>query len=76
MPQVTLYLDAETLQLMREKAEAAGLPYSRWVAKLIRGEAASTWPADLALSLGSFPEMPLADAVRRTDVPDAPRAPW
>ena len=44
MPQVTLYLDEETERLMREHAKAAGLPYSRWVALLIRGKARPQWP--------------------------------
>lgn len=76
MPQVMLYLDQDTERLMRESAQAAGVPYSRWVASLIRGAAGISWPATLVAAFGAFPEMPLASELRTADVPDSPRERW
>ena len=77
MPQVMIYLDEETEHVMRAAAERAGLPYSRWVAGLIRAAARTSWPADFFLDLsGSLPDAPLSEEIRATDVPDLPRASW
>lgn len=62
MPQLTLYLDDETEALVRERAKAAGLSNSRWVAELIRRNAVADWPVDLVLLAGKFPDFPLRDA--------------
>lgn len=64
MPQVTLYLDEETERLMREHAKAAGLPYSKWVALLIRDKARSQWPTAVREAAGRFPDFPLVGPVR------------
>ena len=61
MPQVTLYLDNDTERLMREHAKAAGLPYSRWVATLIREKARTQWPEAVRQAAGQFPDFPLAE---------------
>lgn len=76
MAQITLYLDEDTTRLMREQARAAGLPYSRWVAQLIRAQSATDWPPDVLASFGAFPDAPLPDELRTTDVPDRPRIDW
>ena len=76
MPQVTLYLDAQTERLMRDRAAAAGLPYSRWVAQLIQAQASASWPPDVVRAFGAFPDMPLADELRAGDAADLPREPW
>jgi hypothetical protein len=76
MPQVTLYLDERTDKMMRERAAAAGVPYSRWVAQLIHAQAEATWPPDVARLFGAFPEMPLSEDLRSRDVADIPREPW
>ncbi len=73
MPQVMLYLDEETEVAMRKAAERAGLPYSRWVAGLIRTAARDAWPADFLALAGSLPDAPLADEIRATDSSDLPR---
>ncbi len=64
MPQITLYLDAETERLMRARARAAGLPYSRWIAQLIRLQAASEWPEDVVALAGRFPDFPTSESAR------------
>ena len=76
MAQVMMYLDEETEQVMRRAAERAGLPYSRWVAGLIRAAARDTWPEEFLQLAGSFPDAPLAQDIRAGDVPDLPRVPW
>lgn len=67
MSQLTLYLDDETEALMRERAKAAGLSNSRWVAELIRRNAVADWPVPLSELAGSFPDFPL-----REDAPALP----
>jgi hypothetical protein len=76
MPQITLYLDEPTVKLMREQAQAAGIPYSRWVADLIRQSVITRWPAEVLSSFGAFPEMPLAESLRVADSPDLARESW
>lgn len=76
MPQITLYLDDETLRLMRERAAAADMPYSRWVAGLIRAQAASAWPPQVLADLGGHADMPLAEGGRANDVPDTQDVEW
>lgn len=76
MSQVMMYLDEETEQMMRAAARRAGLPYSRWVAGLIRAAARTTWPEDFLNLAGSLPDAPLAPDIRATDAADLPRIPW
>jgi hypothetical protein len=76
MPQVMIYLDEETEKTMRRVAEEAGLPYSRWVAGLIKSAARSAWPADFLELAGSLPDAPLSAEIRSTDASDLPRKPW
>lgn len=76
MAQVMVYLDEVTEQAMRKAAARAGLPYSRWVAGLIRTAARQTWPEEFLKLSGTLPEAPLVEAIRATDAPDLPRDPW
>ena len=76
MPRITLYLDDQTEKLMRERAAAARMPFSRWVAHLIRAQAGSSWSLQVTRLLGAFPDMPLVEDLRALDVPDLPREPW
>jgi hypothetical protein len=76
MPQVMIYLDRDTAHQMRVAAERAGLPYSRWVAGLIRAAARSTWPVEFLQLGGSVPDAPLAAEIRATDAKELPREPW
>jgi hypothetical protein len=71
-----MYLDEETERLMRKAAERAGLPYSRWVAGLIRAAARETWPEDFLQLAGSLPDAPLAEDIRASDGQDLPRSRW
>ena len=71
-----VYLDDETERVMRKAAERAGLPYSRWVAGLIRAAARETWPEDFLALSGTLPDAPLAEEIRASEAPDLPRDPW
>jgi hypothetical protein len=72
MPQVTLYLDDETQELVEQAAQANGISKSRWVADIIRKYAAHEWPRNCLALAGRFADFPL-----REDAPaaanDAPR---
>lgn len=66
MPQMTIYLDSETNQLVREAAQRSGEPASKWVAGAIRRRARSEWPADVLAILGSWEaEFPDAESLRQ-----------
>ncbi len=71
-----MYLDEETEQVMRKAAEQAGLPYSRWVAGLIRSAARQSWPPAFLDLAGSLPDAPLEQEIRATDQADLPRRGW
>jgi hypothetical protein len=61
MSQVTLYLDGEAENLLRQSAQAAGLSNSKWVAQLIKKHARQEWPTELKALAGSFADFPLRD---------------
>lgn len=44
MPQVSLYLDDDTMRAVRKKAALANESLSKYVADLIRSDASSGWP--------------------------------
>ena len=61
MSQITLYLDDEAEQLLRQSAQAAGLSNSKWIAELIKKHARQEWPTELKNLAGSFADFPLRD---------------
>jgi hypothetical protein len=71
MPEITVILDEETDRLARAAAEAAGVPYSRWVADLIRTR--SLWPAHVLAMAGSAPNFPLREDIGEPSGEDVPR---
>lgn len=73
MPQVTIYLDAETAAKAKAAARAAGLSQSRWIAELIRRHAGTAWPDAVRRLAGSCPAFPDAEELRRGLGEDAPR---
>ena len=75
MPQVTIYLDAETAAKAKAAARAAGLSQSRWIANLIRRHAATPWPDTVRRLAGAWPDFPDAEALRTTLGDDVPREP-
>lgn len=73
MPQVTLYLDAETARRMKRAARTAGLSQSRWVARLVQQKTAGEWPESVARLAGAWADLPTAEELRREDGRDVPR---
>jgi len=61
MSQITLYLDNEAEQLLRQSAQAAGLSNSKWIAGLIKKHARQEWPIELKNLAGTFADFPLRD---------------
>lgn len=61
MSQITLYLDDEAEQLLRQSAQAAGLSNSKWIAELIKKHARQEWPIELKNLAGAFVDFPLRD---------------
>jgi len=73
MSQVTIYLDSETEQRMREAARQAGVSRSQWLARLIREKTRSDWPAAVREAVGSWQDFPEAEELRANAGTDAPR---
>lgn len=61
MPQITLYLDADAIQVMRECARGAQMPYSRWVSNLIRSQVTTAWRPEIESLFGRYHDMPRPD---------------
>jgi hypothetical protein len=74
MAQVTLYLDAETAARMRKAAKAAGVSQSRWLAEIVRQQAAQRWPEAVKRLAGAWPDFESAEALRRRPGRDVRRA--
>jgi len=73
MPQVTIYLDAETAAKAKAAARSAGVSQSRWIAELIRRHAGNAWPDAVRRLAGICPDFPDAEALRAGLGRDAPR---
>ena len=73
MSQVTIYLDSETEQRMREAARQAGVSRSQWLARLIREKTRSDWPAEVREAAGSWGDFLEAEELRANQGADAPR---
>jgi hypothetical protein len=72
MPQITLYVDEQTSQLMRAAARAAGVSLSRWVSELIRRHVADEWPDSVHKLAGVWAD---DDAMAPAIGADVPREP-
>lgn len=73
MSQVTIYLDSDTEQRMREAAQQAGLSRSQWLARLIREKTRSDWPDEVREAAGSWQDFPEAEELRANQGDDASR---
>lgn len=74
MGQVTIYLDEETERKMKAAANAAGLSYSKWVAKIIAERARNEWPEQVAALAGAWRNDggDVEDAESAEDIPREP----
>jgi hypothetical protein len=67
VPQLSLYLDSETMTLMQRNAEMEQRSMSAYVANLIREKVSNRWPTDYWSLYGSVTD----DSLRRPDQPDS-----
>ena len=75
MPQITIYLDAETETLVRAAARSSGLSQSKWIAEALRARVHEAWPASVAALAGAWPDFPTAAQLRKRRASDAAREP-
>jgi hypothetical protein len=76
MGQLTLYLDRETEEKMKQAAKAAGTSQSQWVAGLIRARTALEWPPPLAALAGAWADdFPTIEEIRRGSEDEPGRVP-
>ena len=64
MMEITLEVDDETLHRMRAAADAAGLSLSAWLTRVVGTPVHREWPPEVLALAGSWPDFPLADALR------------
>lgn len=53
MPQISLYIDKDTLQKVEKAAEAEQLSISKWVGKQLKKSLKANYPADFEMLYGS-----------------------
>lgn len=73
MPQITIYLDANTEEQARAAAHAKGLPFSKWVSGVIREKTANSWPQEVLDLAGAWPDFLSLEELRKHQGEDAPR---
>ncbi len=54
MPQISLYIDKDTLQKVEKAAKAEELSISKWVAKQLKKSLTTSYPADFEQLYGSI----------------------
>ena len=73
MGQVTIYLDDEHERRLRRAAKSAGVPVSRWVAKLVEESTRNEWPESIRALSGAWEDFPNAEELREAEASDSPR---
>lgn len=75
MGQVTIYLDDEHERRLRRAAKSAGVPVSRWVARLVEESTRNEWPESIRALSGTWEDFPNAEELREAEASDSPREP-
>ena len=75
MATLTLDLDPETIRLLQEAADESGISLEAWLERLIHTRASGKWPASVVALAGAWGDMPSAEEIRASEVPDLPREP-
>jgi hypothetical protein len=70
---VTLYLDEETAERMKQAARASGLSQSRWLAEIVREKTLRQWPDAVRELAGRWGDFPGAEDLRRSEGRDVER---
>jgi type II secretory pathway component PulK len=75
MGQLTLYLDQEFAEKVRQAANSEGVSQSQWVARLIEEKLATSWSEQVRQLAGAWPDLPEAEELRRSRGEDIAREP-
>ena len=71
MGQVTIYLDHEIENKMKNAAKSSHISVSKWVANIIQEKMSTEWPEDVVKLAGSWKDdFPALDEIRSTHVAD------
>lgn len=73
MGQVTIYLDNDSEKRMKQAANAAGMPISRWMARLVYEKTHNEWPQAVREAAGAWKDFPEPAELRQKMADDAPR---
>jgi len=73
MGQVTIYLDDENEKRLKAAAKAAGMPVSRWVARLVEEKTRTVWPEPVRRLAGAWRDLPDLETIRETEGRDSAR---
>lgn len=73
MGQVTIYLDDESEKRLKAAAKSAGMPVSRWVARLVQEKTCTEWPESVRQLAGSWPDFPELEVLRQSTGEDGKR---
>lgn len=73
MPQVSLYLDEATMELLRRRAALGNASLSRYVSKLVQKDAETGWPEGFWDLFGSVDDGTFAPPPELSFALDAPR---
>jgi hypothetical protein len=65
MPQIAIYLDAPTIELVKETARESGVTVSRWVADRILETLGTRWPPSVTALVGAWSEPAEPDSDQR-----------
>lgn len=61
MARLTIYLDAETEQIVAQRAQASGMSKSFWIAKVLKNHVSDEWPETWLDLAGRFPDFPMRE---------------
>lgn len=74
MGQVTIYLDNETENKLKNAAKSSNLSVSKWVAGVIEEKIMTEWPQDVVDLVGSWKkDFPSIEEIRSNIGHDTPR---
>ncbi len=65
MSQVTIYLDNELINQVKQAAESQGLSQSKWIATVLKEKLTTSWPEHIKALAGAWSEdFPEAEDLR------------
>ena len=64
MAQITIYLDDELLQKVKQSAASSHMSQSQWIANLIRERTHDRWPESIKQLAGSWQDLPDIETLR------------